>query len=184
VMDGLEATRAIREWEARTKQRPIPILALTAHAVGDGIKLSMEAGCNEHLTKPVKRATLLEAIDRHLGEEVRIVPPKEVVEMIPNYLANVRNDMSKILAGVDSKDCRVARQIGHQFKGSGTGYGFPEITRAGAAVELAAIAADENEIRNQILMLTAYLDKVEVIHETNLENSSTNQNVSTVSVLN
>ena len=171
VMDGLEATRAIREWEARTKQRPIPILALTAHAVGDGIKLSMEAGCNEHLTKPVKRATLLDAIDRYLGEKVRIVPPEGVVELIPNYLANVRNDMSKILAGVDSKDCGVAQQIGHQFKGSGAGYGFPEITRAGAAVELAAIAADENEIRNQILTLAAYLDQVEVVHRTNLENS-------------
>jgi CheY-like chemotaxis protein len=32
VMDGLEATRAIRQWEAKTYARPIPILALTAHA--------------------------------------------------------------------------------------------------------------------------------------------------------
>ena len=46
--------------------------------------------------------------------------------------------MDEILAGVDSKDCNVARRVGHQFKGSGEGYGFPEITRTGAAVELAA----------------------------------------------
>ena len=36
VMDGLEATRAIRQWEAETHARPIPILALTAHAAGGG----------------------------------------------------------------------------------------------------------------------------------------------------
>ena len=30
VMDGLEATRAIRQWEANTGARPVPILALTA----------------------------------------------------------------------------------------------------------------------------------------------------------
>jgi PAS domain S-box-containing protein len=163
VMDGLEATRAIRDWEAQTKQLPIPILALTAHAVGDGLKLSLEAGCNEHLTKPIKKATLLEAIARHLGERVHVVDLDGVEELIPNYLANVRSDIGKILAGVDSKDCKIARQLGHQFKGSGAGYGFPEITRAGAAVERAAIAADENEIRSQILMLATYLDQVEVM---------------------
>ena len=36
VMDGLEATRAIRQWEAETHAHPIPILALTAHAGGGG----------------------------------------------------------------------------------------------------------------------------------------------------
>ena len=55
------------------------------------------------------------------------------------------------------------RRLGHQFKGSGEGYGFPEITRAGAAVELAAKAADQDEIRSQILALSTYLDRVEIV---------------------
>ena len=42
-------------------------------------------------------------------------------------------------------------------------YGFPEITRAGAAVELAAKASDPDEIRNQILALASYLDRVEIV---------------------
>jgi CheY-like chemotaxis protein len=67
VMDGLEATRAIRQWEANTHARPRPILALTAHATGEGTGGSLDAGCSEHLTKPIKKATLLEAISRHLG---------------------------------------------------------------------------------------------------------------------
>jgi PAS domain S-box-containing protein len=163
VMDGLEATRAIRHWEASTGARPVPILALTAHAVGEGVGRSLEAGCTEHLTKPIKKATLLEAIARNLGGKIRITPPQGIEGLVPNYLACVRQDMDQILASVDSNDCQLARRLGHQFKGSGEGYGFPEITRTGAAVELAAIAADEDEIRSQILSLARYLDRVEIM---------------------
>jgi CheY-like chemotaxis protein len=163
VMDGLEATRAIRHWEANADARPVPILALTAHAVGEGVGRSLEAGCTEHLTKPIKKATLLEAIARNLGGKIRVTPPQGIEGLVPNYLACVRQDMDQILASVDSNDCQIARRLGHQFKGSGEGYGFPEITRTGAAVELAAMAADEDEIRSQILSLARYLDRVEIL---------------------
>ena len=83
--------------------------------------------------------------------------------MVPTYLANVRRDLGEILAGVDAKDCQIALRLGHQFKGSGESYGFPEITRTGAAVELAAMSANADEIRNQILALGDYLDRVEIV---------------------
>ena len=94
---------------------------------------------------------------------IRITPPPGIGALVPKYLANVRRDMDTILAGVASKDCAIARKLGHQFKGSGEGYGFPEITRTGAAVELAAIASNEEEIRIQIMALGAYLDRVEIV---------------------
>jgi PAS domain S-box-containing protein len=163
VMDGLEATRAIRQWEEKTRARPIPILALTAHAVGEGAGRSREAGCTEHLTKPIKKATLLEAIARNISGKIRITPPGGIEGLVPSYLARVRREINEILAGADSKGCELARRLGHQFKGEGESYGFPEITRTGAAVELAAMAADEDEIRKQILALSTYLDRVEIV---------------------
>jgi hypothetical protein len=163
VMDGLEATRIIRQWEAKTHASPVPILALTAHAAGEGVGKSLDAGCTEHLTKPIKKATLLDAISRHIGGKIRVTPSPGIEGLVPNYLANVRRDMKAILAGVDSKDCKIARRLGHQLKGSGAGYGFPEITRAGAAVERAATADNGDEIRRQILALAAYLDRVETV---------------------
>jgi response regulator RpfG family c-di-GMP phosphodiesterase len=163
VMDGLEATRAIRQWEAETHAQPVPILALTAHAVGEGIGNSLEAGCTEHLTKPIKKATLIEAISRHIEGKIRITPPEGIEGLVPNYLVNVRRHLDEIMAGVEAKDCQIARRIGHQFKGSGESYGFPEITRTGAAVEQAAIALNEDEIRTQILALASYLDRVEIV---------------------
>ncbi|HEY1760165.1 MAG TPA: response regulator [Bryobacteraceae bacterium] len=167
VMDGLEATRLIREWEAKTHSRPIPIFALTAHAAGEGIGKSLASGCNEHLTKPIKKAVLLEAIFRYVGGKIRITPPKDVEDLVPSYLANVRRDLDRILADVDSKNCESAGRVAHQLKGSGEGYGFPEITRTGAAVELAALEANEAEIRSHILALAAYLDRVEIVAENN-----------------
>ncbi|MDP8990748.1 MAG: response regulator [Acidobacteriota bacterium] len=163
VMDGLEATRAIRHWEATTGARPTPILALTAHAAGDGVGMSLEAGCNEHLTKPIKRVTLLEAISRHVHGSIRVTPPEDVGGLVPGYLAGVRREMGEILAGLDRNDCKIARRLGRQFEGSGDGYGFPEITRTGAAVALAATTANEDEIRRQILSLAAFLDRVEIV---------------------
>jgi PAS domain S-box-containing protein len=163
VMGGLEATREIREWEARTHARPMPIIALTAHAAGEGAGRSLEAGCTEHLTKPIKKALLLEAITRHVSGKIRISPPEGIESLVPAYLVNVRQGMNEILASGDSKVYKVALRLGHQFKGEGEAYGFPEIARTGAAVELAAMASDEDEIRSQILALSDYLDRVEIV---------------------
>jgi CheY-like chemotaxis protein len=163
VMDGLEATRAIREWEAKSHATAIPILALTAHAAGDGASNSLDAGCTEHLTKPIRKATLLAAISRHIGAKIRIAPPEGIEGLVPNYLVSVRRDLANMLAAINAKDCKIAVTLGHQLKGTGQGYGFPEITRTGATIELAAIAGDEETIRDQILVLAAYLDRVEVV---------------------
>ncbi|HYB89620.1 MAG TPA: response regulator [Candidatus Binataceae bacterium] len=64
VMDGHTATRQIRAWERERGRAPTPIVALTAAALPESVAKSIEAGCNEHVTKPVKKATLLSVIDR------------------------------------------------------------------------------------------------------------------------
>ncbi len=65
-MDGYTATREIRKWEKENELEPTPIIALTAHALKEeGIK-SIEAGCNAHLTKPIKKKTLLRALEEYV----------------------------------------------------------------------------------------------------------------------
>jgi PAS domain S-box-containing protein len=59
-MDGLEATRLIREWERLNRMAVTPILACTAHSTAE--EASLEAGCTAHLNKPIARDTLLSAI--------------------------------------------------------------------------------------------------------------------------
>ncbi len=65
VKDGYTATREIREWEKAGGRSPTPILALTAHALEGDEPKSLQAGCDAHLTKPVKKKTLLAALAQY-----------------------------------------------------------------------------------------------------------------------
>lgn len=60
-MDGIQATQILRQEGFRK-----PIVALTAHALPEEIHKTQLAGCNEHLTKPVSKAKLLETVQRWL----------------------------------------------------------------------------------------------------------------------
>ena len=54
VMDGYEATRSIRGMEqTRPDAADIPVIAMTANAFADDRRKSLEAGMNEHITKPI-----------------------------------------------------------------------------------------------------------------------------------
>jgi len=61
-VDGLAATRAIRRWEVSNELQPTPIIALTASALEDDVRRSLDAGCDRHVSKPVKKAGPLAAI--------------------------------------------------------------------------------------------------------------------------
>lgn len=62
VMDGYAATKAIRLWERDHALPTTPIIALTALALKEEGTRIFEAGCNAHLTKPIKKSTLLEVL--------------------------------------------------------------------------------------------------------------------------
>jgi CheY-like chemotaxis protein len=64
-MDGLTATRHIREHEQQHGTGHMPIIALTADAGKEDIELSRDAGCDAHLTKPISQKTLLAAIRKY-----------------------------------------------------------------------------------------------------------------------
>ncbi len=66
-MDGLEATRRIREAERATGHRT-PIVALTAHALTGDRERCLAAGMDAYVTKPIRAAQLLAAIQRIVGQ--------------------------------------------------------------------------------------------------------------------
>ena len=62
VMDGLTATRGIRDEERRRGLPRTPIHALTANAMAEHARASAEAGVDGHLTKPISAEALLRAV--------------------------------------------------------------------------------------------------------------------------
>ncbi|WP_205513512.1 PAS domain S-box protein [Longitalea arenae] len=82
VMDGLEATRTIRN----DLQSNIPIIALTANAVKGEMEKCLQAGMNDYLSKPFEEEDLIRLIAKWLGRETHFGPAKNVtVNTTPLY---------------------------------------------------------------------------------------------------
>ena len=63
VMDGLEATKRIKEAHPE-----LPIVALTANAFDNDRQLAFDAGCVDFLSKPVSSAACISTIKQYVGE--------------------------------------------------------------------------------------------------------------------
>ena len=63
VMDGLEATKAIKE-----RHPGLPVVALTANAFDSDRQLALQAGCDDFLSKPVSSDLCIKTIKKFVGE--------------------------------------------------------------------------------------------------------------------
>ena len=68
-MDGLEATRRVRDGTAGSVNHEVPIIAMTAHAMKGDRERCLAAGMNDYLSKPVALETLAAVISRWAGGE-------------------------------------------------------------------------------------------------------------------
>ena len=68
VMDGLEATKAIRALD-RPDAKTIPIIAMTANVFDEDVERSLAAGMNAHLSKPIEPDRLYETLARQIAGE-------------------------------------------------------------------------------------------------------------------
>ena len=66
-IDGYQATELIRALEAEQQLEPLPICALTAHAVSEFRERAEASGMNGYVTKPIDRPTLLSQMQKLLG---------------------------------------------------------------------------------------------------------------------
>jgi CheY-like chemotaxis protein len=63
-ISGYDATKAIRKFN-----RDLPIISQTAYAISGDRKRSMEAGCNDYISKPIKKEDLLEKLEKFLFKD-------------------------------------------------------------------------------------------------------------------
>jgi PAS domain S-box-containing protein len=177
VMDGLTATRAIREWELANHRARTPIIALTASALkGDREKFEA-AGCTAYLTKPIKQEVLLRAINEHSegahpsskensGEDTIVVRANpEFADLIPAFLQNRGQDVIAMRGALDRGDFSTVASLGHGMKGAGATFGFQAISDIGASLEHAAESADNDASRKWVGELSRYLDQVQADSE-------------------
>jgi PAS domain S-box-containing protein len=177
VMDGLTAMRAIREIEKRQGRTAVPIVALTANAHREAIQACQGAGCTSHLAKPVSKAGLLRAVEELLASPPPPVPseassapvpapqvavPEGLEALAPKYLSARRKELPEMVALLAASEFEQISSRGHNMKGTGRSYGFPDLTEIGAALERSAKHGDHEAIDKQLMRLANYLESVRV----------------------
>ncbi|HMF79361.1 MAG TPA: response regulator [Bryobacteraceae bacterium] len=170
VMDGLTATTAIRALERERHTEPTPIVALTANARREDIERSRAAGCTAHLSKPISKQRLVEAIrqygrprDLNRAQAIRVEVHPDLEELVPGYLADRKQDVPELLALLAASDFERLRSKAHNLKGTGASYGFPRLSEVGAALERCAKGQDAAGAGEQLTQLKDYLSRVQLV---------------------
>jgi CheY-like chemotaxis protein len=109
VMDGLEATRAIRDWERERGLPRTPILALTASALDEDVRRALEAGADMHISKPIRKAVLKAAIKNSTRSFATLTVLKSPATPLRDQFFRRTRELkaiaTRMAAGRNSKNC-------------------------------------------------------------------------------
>jgi signal transduction histidine kinase/DNA-binding response OmpR family regulator len=175
VMDGYEATRALRQ---QPRWRELPVIAMTANAmVGDREKV-LAAGMNDHIAKPIKVDDLFETLARWVRRAPGRPAPTAVLDigaaiaaldgdealyqrLVRMFVERESNFAVHFAAAHRAGDAAAAARLAHDLKGEAAMLGATALSEAAAAVERAcsdhAAASDVNVLFEAVL---AQLDPV------------------------
>ena len=159
-MDGYAATRMLRERGYRR-----PILALTANAMADDNARCLEAGCDEHLPKPINRRQLIRTVaeyaNRALPEDEELATmlqgkteeehvmvsqygdDPEIAMILGDFVGRLDGQVEAMRQAYASGAYQDLQRLAHRLKGAGGSYGFPTLTDASKILEDAAKAQDQ-----------------------------------------
>ncbi|WIM05149.1 MAG: ATP-binding protein [Candidatus Nitricoxidivorans perseverans] len=189
-MDGYEASRRIREWEAGTAGRaPVPIVAITADSQSDSLDRSLAAGMDDFLVKPVlindlRRILAYWANGRDGADDTRkregaAGAPLDAA-LNPRFLRELRKSMSasgfaefaarfdpyhsalleEIRGGIAARDGEIVAGKLHMLKGGCAYVGSTELPGLCMALELRARAGDLDAVAARLPELEAAYDRL------------------------
>jgi CheY-like chemotaxis protein len=170
-MDGLEFTRRVR---ATPEWSQLPVVALTAYAMLGDEERMLSAGCDGYVSKPIDTRTFSATVRGYLNVRmdrsadvdartpgVAACTHKRFEYLIPEYLAERRReaeDLTEMLATGRFGDVGT---IAHNLKGSGSSYGFPELTELGAQLTIVANSGDRTAAEVIVVKLLTFLEQLE-----------------------
>ncbi|HPJ12872.1 MAG TPA: response regulator [Caldisericia bacterium] len=161
VLDGLDATRKIRQWE-QSKHKHIPIVALTAGALSEEKERCLQAGMDDFLPKPIHIETLRSLVTKHLFHESnhpeiqpsidewishshkhfdkeellgRIGNNKQMYHYSLEISKNIPPRLKHLEEAIDLKDQTKIKQTAHSLKGAASMISFNEMSRLASFVE-------------------------------------------------
>ncbi len=168
LVDGYEATAAIRRWERENHVARTPVIALTAAAMAGDRERSLEAGCDLHVTKPVSKAVLLELLANLISgraDEAPVSKPYDVAAELddPALFAEVAelflDEMDRLIVSIDAalaeSDFKQLKNYVHTLKGSAAMVGANPMAAICKEIEAAIAIASIDGITQGLAKLHA-----------------------------
>ena len=182
-MDGLAATRAIRQREAETAvERPLPIIGLTAHAMQGDRERCIEAGMNEYVTKPIRPDELRRVLGSLIGVSEKLdhnggalplrINRAAVLErcggdqdLLRELVAIFRQDcpayMESVRAAVESKEGEALSRAAHTLKGPLGTLGFDDAQQFALQLEEVARRGEMDRVEQVFTELQREMCRIE-----------------------
>jgi len=145
VMDGLEATKLIR---SEGKNRTTVIVALTASTIKGDEVVCLDAGCDDFITKPIKKEALLRKIEQFVQQKKQIdtaVQGGHIIsfqsenpdyqKMVKIFITNLPKRIEEMQDALDKRNLQDLSFKVHTMKGLGGFAGFPIYTEKAKTIE-------------------------------------------------
>ena len=181
-LDGIEATKAIRELE-KGKSKRIPIIAMTAHAMVGDRQRCLDAGMDEYVSKPIRIPELMKALglatgrnqvvtlsvttstDNHLvdwNQALETVGGDKdlLVEIISVFLAEQNNMLGEVETAIREQDAKELRRSAHALKGALNHLGSAAVAQIAAELER---NGEQNELGKSERVLEDLQTKLEYL---------------------
>ncbi|HEY3741381.1 MAG TPA: ATP-binding protein [Bryobacteraceae bacterium] len=171
VMDGLEATRRIRE---NPDWRHLPIIAMTAHAMNEDRDRCLEAGMNSYVLKPVTPPHLLQTIERFLNgsENGAKAAPQKAATATPTTTAQkaaseglfqlfvemAPERLSKIEAALSRQDRYALQQETRRLAAAAERIAATQVSTVARKIETVAPHEEFSELTTDLSALSAAID--------------------------
>ena len=150
VMDGLEATRRLRQREAASGGRHVPVIAMTARAMEEDRAQCLAAGMNGYLSKPINQSALFEVLAQCGGpaggaptpanDPSSIAPiisdPHLVRHVAQLFLSTAPGQMARLARALELGDAGQAGSVAHSLKGAAAYFAGAETATAEAIEDL------------------------------------------------
>jgi signal transduction histidine kinase/HPt (histidine-containing phosphotransfer) domain-containing protein len=162
-MDGFAATRELRRAERRSDARPVAVIALSADALPATVDQALATGFTEHLAKPIRKAALRALLRRYRttnGARPLASPSPAATKLFPKFLDHRERDAATIRAALEREDFDTIATLGHNMRGNGVSYGFPEVSAIGQRIETAAVARSARRVAEQLARLDECLARI------------------------
>ncbi|MCP4756414.1 MAG: response regulator [Proteobacteria bacterium] len=175
VMDGLEATQKIRQWERERSLEATPIIALTAHAFAESRQKCLEAGCTDFISKPVKKKALIERLTylfkKAKRPELVVTAPREAAqvqinsdfkELIPELFQEIQQALKDMKQALADNDFETLERLGHGFKGASRNYELNDLAGIFLMIEKAAKSKESQSVLENLENARCYIENVQV----------------------